>query len=91
MRKKLSKAQGTLMPPRNPTAIEKLRWDICQEFVKYAARHDLKSIDLAEKLGVHESETSRILRHRIDRFSTDKLAELLQRLNPRYKIQIKVS
>jgi predicted XRE-type DNA-binding protein len=91
MRKKLAKTQGTLMPPANPTPLEKLRWDICQEIVKYALRNDLKSIDLAEKLGVHESEVSRILRHRIDRFSTDKLAALLQILKPHYKIQLKVS
>lgn len=90
-RAKLRNKQGTLGLSENPTPLERLRWDICQEFVKYAVGNHLKSQDLAEKLGVHESDMSRILRHRIERFSTDKLLELLLKLKPKSKIQLKTS
>ncbi len=89
MRKKLEKSPGTLMLSENPTAAEQLRWDICQLFVKYTNSHDLKNIELAQALDVHESEVSKILHHRIESFSTDKLLALLGKLYPRHKILLK--
>jgi predicted XRE-type DNA-binding protein len=91
IRKQLAKAQGTLMLPENPSQLQKLRWDITREFVKYALEHKLKSLELAKELGIHESEISRILHHRIDRFSTDKLISLLEKIRPNHKIQLKAA
>jgi predicted XRE-type DNA-binding protein len=91
MRKKLDKVSGTLMLSSNPTSIEKLRWEICQEFVKYANRKDLKNIELAKILGVHESEVSKILHHRIEKMTTDKLLQLLTKIQPNHQVSLKVS
>lgn len=91
MRKKLEKAQGTVMLPENPTPSEQLRWDICQLFIKYANSNDLKNIELAKKLEIHESEVSKILHHRIERFSTDKLLDLLSKIYPKHKILLKAA
>ena len=83
--------EGTLMLPENPSPLEVLRWDICQEFIKYANSKKLKNIDLAEALEINETEVSRILRHRIDRFSTDRLLQLLSKIKPNHQIHLKVS
>lgn len=91
LRKKLQKAKGTVMLSEHPSPSEQLRWDICQLFIKYANSKDLKNIELAKKLDIHESEVSKILHHRIDRFSTDKLLELLSIIYPKHKILLKAA
>lgn len=91
MRKKLEKAKGTIMLSEKPTPSEQLRWDICQLFIKYANANDLKNIELAKKLEIHESDVSKILHHRIERFSTDKLLDLLVKIYPKQKILVKAA
>jgi predicted XRE-type DNA-binding protein len=91
IRKKLDKVQGTLMLPLNPTSAEKLRWEICQEFIKYANRKDMKNFELAKLLEVHESDVSKILHHRINKMTTDKLLHLFTKIQPNHKVVLKVS
>lgn len=85
------KTKGTVMLPENPTPSEQLRWEICQLFIKYANSNDLKNIELAKKLEIHESEVSKILHHRIERFSTDKLLNLLSKIYPKHKVLLKAA
>ena len=48
---KLDKVEGTLMISPNATPLQKLRWDICQKFVRYTREHELTQDQLAKKLG----------------------------------------
>jgi len=91
MRKKLEKAKGTVMLSENPSPSEQLRWDICQLFIKYANSKDLKNIQLAKKLEIHESEVIKVLHQRIERFSTDKLLDSLSKIYPKHKILLKAA
>ena len=88
MRARLEKVDGTLMISPNATPLEKLRWDICQEFVRYTREHDLTQDQLAKKLGVDKAKVSKILHHRIDEFTTDRLITLYQRLSPSIRIKV---
>ncbi len=85
---KLDKVEGTLMISPNATPLQKLRWDICQKFVRYTREHELTQDQLAKKLGVDKAKVSKILHHRIDEFSTDRLITLYQQLNPDIKIKV---
>lgn len=87
--KRLEKTEGTLHLRENATPLEKFRWELCQRLIAYKRIHGLKQKELAERLGLDEPEMSRILHHRIDKVSTDKLVGLLQELNP--DIELKVS
>lgn len=91
MRKKLDKAEGSLMLSPKATALEKLRYEICKQFVIYARDHNLKSKELAKLVGVDESLMSKVLRYRHHRFSTDKLVEMLSRIHPKHHLLLKVS
>ncbi len=91
MRKKLDKAEGSLMLSRNATPLEKLRYEICKQFVIYAREHDLKSKELAKLVGVDESLMSKVLRYRHHRFSTDKLVEMLTKIHPKHHLLLRVS
>ena len=89
MRKKLAKAEGTLLISPDASPLEKFRWDLCQKFVRYKMDHELSQDQLAEQLGVDKAKVSKILHHRIDEFSTDRLVTLYQKIDP--DIVIKVS
>lgn len=88
IRKKLKKAHGTLMLGPYPTPLQKFRWDICQKFVAYKQQHDLTLEKMAEILGTDKAKISKILRHRIESFSTDRLLTLLQIIYPETKLKV---
>lgn len=86
--KRLEKVDGTLMLSEQPTPLEKFRWDICQSFLKYKRTHECSQKELAEILGVDEAKVSKILHHRIDEFSTDRLITLYEKLDPNVKLRV---
>lgn len=86
--KKLEKAEGTLALPENPTALEKFRWDICQKFIKYKLAHNCSQKEMAKLIGIDESKMSKILHHRIEDFSTDRLISLYEKLDPHVKLKV---
>ena len=89
MQKKLAKADGTLMISPDASPLERFRWDLCQKFLQFKMDHDLNQVQLAELLGVDKAKVSKILHHRIEEFSTDRLVTLYQKIDP--DIVIKVS
>lgn len=89
IREKLEKTKGTLHLNEGATPLEKFRFRLCQEILAYKQDHNMKQRDLANLLEVDEAIVSRILHHRIERLSTDKLIEYLQRLDP--SLDLKVS
>lgn len=91
IRKKLEKAEGSLALSPNATPLEKLRYEICRQFVIYQREHNLKAKELAKIVGVDESLMSKILRYRHQRFSTDKLVELLSKIYPKHHLVLKIS
>ena len=86
--KKLEKADGTLALPKNASPLEQLRWDICQKFIKYKKKHGINQREIAERLGVDEAKVSKILHHRIDEFSTDRLINLYSILDPDLTLKV---
>ncbi len=85
---RLEKAKGTLMLAPDATPLEKLRWDVCQQFVQYKTEHHMTQDELADAIDVDKAKVSKILHHRIEEFSTDRLIKLFQGLNPRMKIKV---
>ena len=88
VRSKLETAEGTLMLSPKATPLEKFRWELCQKFIQYKNEQGLTQEQLAGALGVDKAKVSKILHHRIDEFSTDRLITLYQQLNPGIKIRV---
>ena len=86
--RKLEKVEGTLHLRKNATPLEKFRWDLCQRLIAFKRVHGLKQKELAERLGVDEPEMSRILHHRIEKVSTDKLVRMVQELDPGVRLKV---
>jgi predicted XRE-type DNA-binding protein len=91
VRKKLSKKQGSLVLSKDATPLEKLRYEICRQFVIYQREHELKSKELAKIVGVDTSIMSKVLKYRNERFSTDKLMEMLAKIYPKHDLLLKIA
>lgn len=91
MRKKLDKTEGSLVLPADASPLEKFRYDICRQFVIYQRDHNLKCKELAKIVGVDESIMSKVLRYRNERFTTDKLIQMLSKIYPQHNLTLKVS
>ncbi len=88
IRKKLEKVEGTLMLPENPTTLEKFRWDLCQKILRYKRENDLTLEEIGRTLGIDKGKVSKIVRHRIEDFSTDRLIGYVQILYPETKLKV---
>lgn len=86
--KKLEKVEGTFLLGENATPLEKFRFEISQKFIKYKMTHGLNQKELAQILGIDEPKMSKILHHRIDEFSTDRLIDLYSKLEPNLKLSV---
>lgn len=86
--KKLEKKEGTLDVREGATPLEKFRFDLCQKFIKYKMKYKITQKELAIIVGVDDPKMSKILRHRIDEFSTDRLIELCSKIDPHLKLKV---
>ena len=88
IRSKLEKVAGTLSLSPDATPLEKFRFQLQQKFVMYKIKHKCSQKELAEKLEIDEAKISKILRHRLDEFSTDRLITLYQKIDPKLKLAV---
>tara|TARA_B100001248_G_scaffold261195_1_gene251560 strand:+ start:10902 stop:11204 length:303 start_codon:yes stop_codon:yes gene_type:complete len=88
MREKLEKVDGFKMLAPDAKELDRFRFKICQELLKYAQKKQMKDIEMAEYLEITKADMSRIFNHRIDKFSTDKLLKLYAKINPNYKLKV---
>ena len=86
--KRLEKAEGTLALPANPTPLQKFRFDLQQKFVNFILHKKISQRDMAAMIGIDEAKLSKILRNRLDGFSTDRLITLYERLDPKIKLKV---
>ena len=88
IRKRLEYAEGTKALPKNPTALEKFRWDIQQSLVSYKLTKGCTQKEMAEKAEIDEAKMSKILHHRLEGFSTDRLITIYSKINPKIKLRV---
>lgn len=85
---KLEASTGSLMLPENPTPLEQFRWDICQKFLAYKRDHNITQNELARIIGVDKAKISKILRYRIEEFSTDRLINLFYKIDQNFTLKV---
>lgn len=88
IREKLEKAEGSLALDPNASPLEKFRWELCQKFLKFKRDNNLTQKQLAKMIATDESKVSKILHHRIDEFSTDRLVTFYQMIAPDIEIKV---
>lgn len=88
VRKKLSKVEPTRPLPKNATKVEKLKYDLCNQFVKYILKNKTTQKDLAIKLGIEPARLNEIVKYRIDLFTVDRLLACTLLLKPDLKVSV---
>lgn len=87
--KKLENAEPTYSLPENPTKAEVLKYELCRRFVIYLRKHKITQKALAEQLDMDPARMSEVVRYRIDLFTTDKLLDYSERLDPNVEVIVK--
>lgn len=85
---RLEKLEGTLMVGESSSPLEKFRWELCQNLVRYMIENQLSQIAFAKVLGIDQARISEVVNHRIDKVSTDKLIAYNEIINPKVEFKI---
>lgn len=88
---KLSKGTASRPPDKNASSVEKIKYSLCQEFVKYLLDKQITQAELAEQLGLDPSIVSKICRYNTERFTVDYLIRHLEVIRPGKNISILVA
>jgi len=88
MRKRLEKIEPTRGLPANASKADRLKYELCKQFVIHLNREETSQKELAEKLGIEPARLNEIVKYRIDLFTVDRLLGYLELLNPKIKVTV---
>jgi len=59
-----------------------LKYKLCQEFVKFLNEEEISQAELSRRLEVDKAIVNKIILHRIEHFTIDRLVDLYSSLRP---------
>lgn len=74
--------------PENPTPLERAKYDICQNILRYKRENNLDREQIAQQIQLSKAETEEILFCHINNFTLDRLTEYASRLFSPLEIKI---
>ncbi|MES2769973.1 MAG: XRE family transcriptional regulator [Bdellovibrionota bacterium] len=86
--KDLLKTIPSLILPINASPVDRIKYDLCEQFVRYCIAKNINQRKLAIKLGIGEARVSEIVHYRYQRFTIDKLVKLLSIIKPSIKLKV---
>jgi predicted XRE-type DNA-binding protein len=84
----MSDDEFSVLIPDDATDVEKIKFELCKNFIIYLREHKMSQVELANLLGVDKSRINWIVKYRIEHFSIDYLYSLLKQLNPKIELKI---
>ena len=87
----LSKGPASKPLSKKATPVDKIKYQICKEFVVYKNSHKITQKTMAEKIGTDEALMSKILHYNIEEFTIDRLVKFLSILRPDAEVKIEVA
>ena len=88
VRKKLAKIEPTRTLPKNASKADKLKYELCRQFVKYIKKHKVSQKELANELEIQPARLNEIVKYRIDLFTVDRLMSYAEKLKPNLKVTV---
>ncbi|MBI2519216.1 MAG: hypothetical protein HYV97_02315 [Bdellovibrio sp.] len=70
---KSGKIKSTEALDASASPLDKMKFNVCQQILKFKREHNYSNLELAEIIGVGPAIISRILHCQIDRFKVDSL------------------
>lgn len=62
---------------KNSTHSDVFKYRLCQEFVKFLKEKNINQVELAKQLKVDKAVVNKIILHKIEHFTIDRLIDLL--------------
>lgn len=79
---------GSTVIPKNASESDKIKYKLCRKILEYKLSNNLTQKELAEKIGLDEPETSRVLHYKIERYSIERLLGYATELYPKLTLDI---
>ena len=76
---------GSSVLPNDASALDQFKFKLCEILLIYRKKSGLKQKDMAAMIGVDEARMSEILHYKIDKFTSDRLQEYVQKIYPNVK------
>lgn len=87
IRKDAGAGNWSLGPGMAETAADRIKYDVCAEFIVYKRENNLNQRELAQKLEISEALVSKILRYQFTEFTIDRLLRYLEKLGIKYEFR----
>ena len=88
MRKKLARAKGSRALPPDADLLDKSKYELCRQFVKYCLDNKVTQRELAEMIGANESRVSEIVHYHIHKLTLDRLVKYLEKIRPKAEVKV---
>ncbi len=88
VRRKLEKIEPVRLLPTSASKADKLKFELCRQFVVFLREHRMSQLALAKQLGIEPARLNEIVKYRIDLFTVDRLLDYAERLNPKLKLTV---
>lgn len=88
IRKQMARVKGSQALPPNATALDRAKYDVCEQLLIYMQKNKMSQRELAKLLKTSETRVSEFLHYRIQKFTLDKLVSFLQMVRPMVVVKI---
>ena len=88
VRKKLEKVEPVRLLPPSASKADKLKFELCKQFVAYLQEEGVSQLALANELEIEPARLNEIVKYRIDLFTVDRLLDYVEKLNPKLKLTV---
>lgn len=87
--KELESVEPTfILDRKNASAVDKIKYDLCREFVIYMVSNKISQVELADRLDIDKARVNKIIKYRIEVFTIDKLLSLLNIIKPSSELKV---
>ena len=88
VRKKLEATEPSRTLPPDASKADRLKYDLCKQFVMRLSREKISQKQLANRLGIEPARLNEIVKYRIDLFTVDRLLGYLELLDPEISVTV---
>ena len=88
VRKKMTRVEPSRALSPTASSADKLKYELCKQFVVYLRKHEMTQKELAEQLDIEPARLNEIVKYRIELFAVDRLLDYLERLKPNLKVTV---
>jgi len=87
-KKKMESVEPVELLPSDASKVDKLKFELCKQFVVYLRVNDMSQVELAKTLGIEPARLNEIVKYRIELFTLDRLLGYVEKLNPDIEVTV---